>query len=189
MAVKEVHGPGPRGARGPRPKVENPGKLLKRIMDEVFRNYLPHCILVLVCIVVSALANVPINQSIAITGSVDQFGRVQPVGGLNEKIEGFFTICQQRGLTGKQGVIIPSANVRHLSLAQELRQAVADEQFFIWAIDDVTEALPLLTQLQWDGEGQTLRQTIQERIAQAMQQETRHRFPWPLRWLGGSNSN
>ena len=59
MAVKEVHGPGPRGARGPRPKVENPGKLLKRIMDEVFRNYLPHCILVLICIVVSALANVP----------------------------------------------------------------------------------------------------------------------------------
>ena len=58
MAVKEVHGPGPRGARGPRPKVENPGKLLKRIMDEVFRNYLPHCILVLICIVVSALANV-----------------------------------------------------------------------------------------------------------------------------------
>ena len=56
--VKEVHGPGPRGARGPKPKVENPGKLLKRIMDEVFRNYLPHCILVLVCIVVSALANV-----------------------------------------------------------------------------------------------------------------------------------
>ena len=53
---------------------------------------------------------------------------------------------------------------------------MADEQFFIWAIDDVTEALPLLTQLQWDGEGQTLRQTIQERIAQAMQQETRHRF-------------
>ena len=58
MAVKEVHGPGPRGVRGPRPKVENPGRLLKRIMDEVFRHYLPHCILVLVCIVVSALANV-----------------------------------------------------------------------------------------------------------------------------------
>ena len=56
--VKEVHGPGPRGARGPKPKVENPGKLLRRIMDEVFRNYLPHCILVLICIVVSALANV-----------------------------------------------------------------------------------------------------------------------------------
>lgn len=141
------------------------------------------------CALISALANVPINQSIAVTGSVDQFGRVQPVGGLNEKIEGFFTICQQRGLTGKQGVIIPAANVRHLSLPQELRQAVADEQFFIWAVEDVTEALPILTQLLWDGEGQTLRQTIQERMAQATQQETRHRFPWPLRWLGGSGSN
>ena len=65
----------------------------------------------------------------------------------------------------------PSANVRHLSLAQELQQAVADEQFFIWAVDDVSEALPILTQLLWDGEGQTLRQTIQERIAQATQQE------------------
>ncbi|MDP1109294.1 S16 family serine protease, partial [Klebsiella pneumoniae] len=64
------------------------------------------------CALISALANGPINQSIAITGSVDQCGRVQPVGGLNEKIEGFFTICQQRGLTGKQGVIIPAANVR-----------------------------------------------------------------------------
>ncbi|MDU1298041.1 MAG: Lon protease family protein, partial [Enterobacter hormaechei] len=141
------------------------------------------------CALISALANVPINQSIAITGSVDQFGRVQPVGGLNEKIEGFFTICQQRGLTGKQGVIIPAANVRHLSLSHELRQAVADNQFAIWAIDDITEALPMLTQLMWDGEGQTLRQTIQERIAQATQQETRHRFPWPLRWLGGTSSN
>lgn len=141
------------------------------------------------CALISALANVPINQSIAITGSVDQFGRVQPVGGLNEKIEGFFTICQQRGLTGKQGVIIPAANVRHLSLSHELRQAVANNQFAIWAIDDITEALPMLTQLMWDGEGQTLRQTIQERIAQATQQETRHRFPWPLRWLGGTSSN
>lgn len=141
------------------------------------------------CALISALAGVPINQSIAVTGSVDQFGRVQPVGGLNEKIEGFFTICQQRELTGKQGVIIPAANVRHLSLAPELQQAVAEEKFFIWAVEDVTEALPMLTQLLWDGEGQTLRQTIQERIAQATQQESRHRFPWPLRWLGGSGSN
>lgn len=62
------------------------------------------------CAVISALAGVPINQNIAITGSVDQFGRAQPVGGLNEKIEGFFAICQQRGLNGKQGVIIPAPN-------------------------------------------------------------------------------
>jgi len=97
---------------------------------------------------------------------------------VNEKIEGFFSICQQRGLTGKQGVIIPSANARHLCLQQELLEAVEAGQFSVWAIDDVTDALPLLTNLQWDGEGQTtLSQTIQERIAQATQQEARHRFP------------
>lgn len=136
------------------------------------------------CALISALADVPVNQSIAITGSVDQFGRAQPVGGLNEKIEGFFTICQQRGLTGTQGVIIPSANVRHLSLQPALLQAIEEEKFTIWAVDDVTDALPLLLNLVWDGEGQTtLMQTIQERIATATQQEGRHRFPWPLRWL------
>ncbi|EDI8913750.1 Lon protease family protein [Salmonella enterica] len=136
------------------------------------------------CALISALANVPVNQNIAITGSVDQFGRAQPVGGLNEKIEGFFAICEQRQLSGKQGVIIPAANVRHLSLKSRLLQAVKEEKFTIWAVDDVTDALPLLLNLVWDGEGQTtLMQTIQERIAQATQQEGRHRFPWPLRWL------
>ncbi|MDI5674392.1 Lon protease family protein, partial [Salmonella enterica subsp. enterica serovar Anatum] len=136
------------------------------------------------CALISALANVPVNQNIAITGSVDQFGRAQPVGGLNEKIEGFFAICEQRELNGKQGVIIPAANVRHLSLKSELLQAVKEEKFTIWAVDDVTDALPLLLNLVWDGEGQTtLMQTIQERIAQATQQEGCHRFPWPLRWL------
>ena len=141
------------------------------------------------CALISALANVPINQSIAITGSVDQFGRAQPVGGLNEKIEGFFAICAQRGLSGKQGVIIPSANVRHLSLSSEIQEAVEAGAFSIWAIDDVGDALPLLTQLNWDGEGQTLLQTIQERIAQATQPEPRYRYPWPLRWLNRSQSN
>lgn len=142
------------------------------------------------CALISALADVPLHQHIAITGSVDQFGRAQPVGGLNEKIEGFFAICQHRGLTGKQGVIIPAANVRHLCLHQELLDAVQAEQFFIWAIDDVTDALPLLTDLVWDGEGQTtLVQTIQERITQATQQEARHRYPWPLRWIGWFTPN
>lgn len=142
------------------------------------------------CALISALAEVPINQSIAITGSVDQFGRAQPVGGLNEKIEGFFAICQQRGLSGKQGVIIPSTNVRHLSLSTDVQEAVEAGQFTLWAVDDVTEALPLLTQLNWDAEGQTtLLQTIQERIAQATQPDPRHRYPWPLRWLNWFNSN
>ena len=136
------------------------------------------------CALISALAEVPVNQRLAITGSVDQFGRCQPVGGLNEKIEGFFAICQQRELTGEQGVIIPAANVRHLCLHQELLDAIEAKQFSIWAVDDVTDALPLLMGLAWDAEGQTnLKQIILERIAQATQQEARHRFPWPLRWL------
>lgn len=136
------------------------------------------------CALISALAEVPVNQRLAITGSVDQFGRCQPVGGLNEKIEGFFAICQQRELTGEQGVIIPSANVRHLCLRQELLDAIEAKQFSIWAVDDATDALPLLMGLAWDAEGQTnLKQIILERIAQATQQEARHRFPWPLRWL------
>jgi hypothetical protein len=94
---------------------------------------------------ISALANVPINQSIAITGSVDQFGRVQPVGGLNEKIEGFFTICQQRGLTGKQGVIIPAANVRP-EPGRNCGRPLPTSSFYL-GMEDVTEALPILTQL------------------------------------------
>jgi len=142
------------------------------------------------CALISALADVPLHQHIAITGSVDQFGRAQPVGGLNEKIEGFFAICQHRGLTGKQGVIVPAANVRHLCLHQDLLDAVQAEQFSIWAIDDVTDALPLLTDLVWEGEGQTtLIQTIQERITLATQQEARHRYPWPLRWLSWFSTN
>lgn len=141
------------------------------------------------CALISALAGVPINQQIAITGSVDQFGRAQPVGGLNEKIEGFFAICNTRGLTGQQGVIIPAANVRHLSLNQDVVDAVETQTFFIWSMENVQDALPLLTGLPWSGETQsTLLQVIQDRIAQAMQQETRH-YPWPLRWLNWFNHN
>lgn len=144
------------------------------------------------CALISALADVPVFQNIAITGSVDQFGMAQPVGGLNEKIEGFFTVCEQRGLTGSQGVIIPLPNVRHLSLNAQVRQAVENEQFFIWAVDDVFDALPLLTGLPWDSDIQgqnNLMQLILERIAQASQQDGRHRLPWPLRWLNWFNHN
>jgi len=142
------------------------------------------------CALISALANVPIYQHIAVTGSVDQFGRVQPVGGLNEKIEGFFRICQQRELTGVQGVIIPVSNIRHLCLHQDVLDAVEKGQFTIWAIDEVADALPLLTNLPWDGEGQnTLMRAVQERIAQATAQDIRHRYPWPLRWLNWFNHN
>lgn len=139
------------------------------------------------CVLISALANQPLNQQIAVTGSVDQFGNVQPVGGLNEKIEGFFHICQSRELTGKQGVILPASNVRHLSLSDDVVEAVQQGQFHIWAIESVDEALPLLTGIAWQSEsGDSLLSTIQERITQLNQQENRPR-PWPLRWLNWFN--
>ncbi|MDE1185164.1 MAG: Lon protease family protein [Pantoea sp.] len=139
------------------------------------------------CALISALANQPLNQQIAVTGSVDQFGNIQPVGGLNEKIEGFFSICHERGLTGQQGVILPASNVRHLSLNTAVVEAVEQGQFHIWAIERVDEALPLLTGVEWQSEsGDSLLSTIQERIALLNQHETRQR-PWPLRWLNWFN--
>ncbi len=142
------------------------------------------------CALISALSGAPINQSIAITGSVDQFGRIQPIGGLNEKVEGFFRICERRELTGKQGVIIPAANVRHLSLHQDVLDAVEQGSFNIWSVEHAIEAITLLTAQPWDGTGEnTLLQIIQERIAQANHQESRHRYPWPLRWLNWFNHN
>ena len=93
----------------------------------------------------SALADAPIKQSLAVTGSVNQKGQVQAIGGVNEKIEGFFELCQTRGLTGEQGVLIPAANVRHLMLKQAVVQAVADGQFHIYPVETVDEAIELLT--------------------------------------------
>ncbi|CUU23561.1 putative Lon protease-like protein [Duffyella gerundensis] len=139
------------------------------------------------CALISALALQPINQQLAVTGSVDQFGNVQPVGGLNEKIEGFFQICQQRTLSGKQGVIIPASNVRHLSLSDDVVNAVREGQFSIWAVNRAEEALPLLTGVVWQHEkAPSLLQSIQERITQINQLDARQR-PWPLRWLNWFN--
>ncbi|MBL8487482.1 MAG: AAA family ATPase [Rhodocyclaceae bacterium] len=93
----------------------------------------------------SALSGVPIRQSIAVTGSVNQFGVVQPVGGINEKIEGFFDICAARGLAGDQGVVIPAPNLPHLMLRRDVVEAVAKGRFRVWAVNDVDEAMELLT--------------------------------------------
>lgn len=95
----------------------------------------------------SALADAPIRQSLAVTGSVNQFGEVQAIGGVNEKIEGFFDICRARGLTGNQGVLIPAANVQHLMLRADVRDAVAAGQFAIYAVRTVDEGIELLTGL------------------------------------------
>ena len=93
----------------------------------------------------SALAELPIRQGIAVTGSVNQFGEVQAIGGVNEKIEGFFDICAARGLTGDQGVLIPAANVSHLMLRADVVQAAAGGRFAIYPVTTVDEGIALLT--------------------------------------------
>ncbi|WP_417605288.1 Lon protease family protein [Oceanimonas baumannii] len=99
------------------------------------------------CALISAMGEVPVNQALAVTGSINQFGRVQPIGGVNEKIEGFFDVCRARGLAPGQGVIIPAANLDNLMLNREVRQAVAEGQFCVYAVTEMDEALALLTGL------------------------------------------
>lgn len=96
------------------------------------------------CCLISALIHQPLKQSFAITGSINQYGEVQAIGGVNEKIEGFFRLCKDRGLTGQHGVIIPFANIRNLALKQEVVDAVEAGEFSIYGIKQVEEALALL---------------------------------------------
>jgi len=97
------------------------------------------------CVLLSVLADLPIKQSLAVTGSVSQHGEAQPIGGVNEKIEGFFDVCKTRGLTGEQGVIIPASNVQHLMLRHDVVEAVKAGQFQIYAIETVDQTIELLT--------------------------------------------
>ena len=97
------------------------------------------------CALVSSIAGVPIRQSLAVTGSVNQLGRVQVVGGINEKIEGYFEVCKARGLTGQQGVVIPKDNVKHLMLREDVVEAVESGEFAIYAVSNIDEAITLLT--------------------------------------------
>lgn len=93
----------------------------------------------------SSLAEAPLDQGIAVTGSVDQHGRVQAVGGVTEKVEGFFDACDRAGLTGEQGAIVPASNVQHLMLDDRVISAVRDGRFHVWAIERVEEGIELLT--------------------------------------------
>ena len=94
---------------------------------------------------ISAISELPIKQSIAVTGSINQFGEIQPIGGVNEKIEGFFDVCNHAGLTGTQGVIIPRTNVGNLMLRADILQAVDEGKFTIYAIDTVDDGIEILT--------------------------------------------
>lgn len=97
------------------------------------------------CALLSAIGDLPLKQSLAITGSVNQHGEIQAIGGINEKIEGFFAICRARGLSGEQGVIMPQANRPHLMLRRELVEAVAAGSFHIYAVRHVDQAMELLS--------------------------------------------
>jgi lon-related putative ATP-dependent protease len=116
----------------------------------------------------SALADVPIYQSFALTGSVDQLGRIQAIGGVNEKIEGFFDACRITGFTGRQGVIIPASNVKHLMLRQDVVDAAAEGRFRIFPIETVDQGLELLTGIpagEPDQDGHYPPGTLNQRIA------------------------
>ncbi len=108
-------------------------------------------------VLLSSLSGVPLKQSFAVTGSMDQYGEVQPIGGVNEKIEGFFDLCKARGLDGSHGVIIPERNIKHLMLKQEVVDAVRDGKFTIYSIEKMEQGLEILTgmpagELQEDGQ-------------------------------------
>ena len=93
----------------------------------------------------SAISEVPIKQSLAVTGSVNQHGEVQAIGGVNQKIEGFFDVCKAQGLTGDQGVLIPTSNVQHLMLRQDVVNAVREGQFHVYAVDTIDRGIEILT--------------------------------------------
>ncbi len=146
--------------------------------------------LAIFCVLVSSLAKVALPQSIAVTGSIDQFGNVLSVGGVNYKIEGFFNLCAARGLTGKQGVVIPTSCISHLSLKPEVIEAVKAGQFQIWAVESVFEAVEILLKNAFYAEDRreksdkpALFDLIHQGIEQSPNHDVEHKlwhkiFPW-----------
>ncbi len=126
------------------------------------------------CSFVSALSEYPIDQQIAVTGAVDQFGRVQAVGGLNEKIEGFYHVCRHQGFTGKQGVILPTSNLKHLALHKDVVESIKSNEFHIWSVSTVDEAIPLIMGKPFRGEDES---SVISKIAQRIESFERHEHP------------
>ncbi|WP_070963421.1 AAA family ATPase [Vibrio sonorensis] len=123
---------------------------------------------------VSALSEYPINQQIAVTGAVDQFGRVQAVGGLNEKIEGFYKVCKHNGFTGQQGVILPKSNLHNLALSNEVVDSLKSGEFHIWSVETVDDAIPILLGKPFRGEDED---SVIAKIAQRIENFERHEQP------------
>src|SRR6056297_135271 len=121
----------------------------------------------------SAIGDISIKQSFSVTGSVNQHGKVQPIGGVNEKIEGYFDICKQRGLTGEQGVLIPQANEKNLMLRKDVREAVDNDKFQIYSVESVDEGMEILTGLEMgepDEEGNYPEGTINYKVMDRLNQ-------------------
>jgi lon-related putative ATP-dependent protease len=119
----------------------------------------------------SALSGLPIKQGIAVTGSVNQQGEVQAIGGVNEKIEGFFAVCKAKGLTGEQGVIIPHSNMANLMLREEVVEAVAAKKFFIWAVNTINDGIEILTGVaagERGADGKFLQGSVNHRVEQRL---------------------
>jgi len=138
------------------------------------------------CVLQSALADLPLRQDLAITGSVDQHGRMQVIGAVNEKIEGFFDLCAARGLTGSQGVIIPHGNIKHLMLRRAVVDAVAAGQFHVYAVEHAEQAMALLTGLPAgvaDARGRfpagTINGAVQQRLRELSELRQRYAHPQP----------
>jgi predicted ATP-dependent protease len=123
------------------------------------------------CALLSSLAGIGLRQELAVTGSVSQLGEVQAIGGVNEKIEGFFDVCLGQGLTGTQGVVIPKSNVRHLMLRESVIAAAREGRFHIYAVGNVDEALTLLTGINAgarDESGQYPSESVNARVAERL---------------------
>jgi predicted ATP-dependent protease len=123
----------------------------------------------------SALAGVPIRQGLAVTGSIDQLGRVQAIGGATRKVEGFFAVCNAKGLTGEQGVLIPATNVDNLVLSREVTEAVESGRFAVYAVSSVEEGIELLTGVPAgtpDADGNYPPESIYGRVARALEEMT-----------------
>ncbi|MEJ2178263.1 MAG: Lon protease family protein, partial [Gammaproteobacteria bacterium] len=97
------------------------------------------------CALLSALSDCTINQGLAVTGSINQLGKVQAIGGVNQKVEGFFDVCKAKGFTARQGVLIPASNIKHLMLRQDVVEAVAKQEFSIFAVETADQAIEILT--------------------------------------------
>ena len=130
------------------------------------------------CALLSALADIPLHQHLAVTGSIDQYGQVQAIGGVNEKIEGFYDVCKEKNFTKKQGVIIPAINQQNLMLREDIVEAVKRHQFFIYPIETIDEAIMLLTNRPAglrDATGQFTVNSIYSKIEERLKQYAKRR--------------